>query len=59
MEGEEELPPMPVFDPLTGTLTVPAALLSETAESMTITISAVEAVVDSKESEGSGEEVAE
>ncbi|NLD82112.1 MAG: hypothetical protein GX642_13225, partial [Smithella sp.] len=51
-EGETELPPMPTFDPATGTLTIPAALLGENLESVTITISAVEIVTITDDEEG-------
>jgi len=57
-EGETELPPMPTFDPATGTLTIPAILLGETAQNVTITISAVEIVVPT-ETKGSEETVEE
>lgn len=50
-EGETELAPMPTFDPTTGTLTIPAILLGETSESVTITISAVEIVAEIQEDE--------
>lgn len=43
-EGETELSLMPTFDPSTGTLTIPAILLGETTQNVTITISAVEIV---------------
>lgn len=60
-EGETELPPMPTFDPATGTLTIPAILLGETTQNVTITISAVEIVAttdteDSKEAAEGTEE---
>lgn len=57
-EGETELPPMPTFDPATGTLTIPAILLGETTQNVTITISAVEIVVPT-ETKGSEETVEE
>ena len=48
-EGETELPPMPTFDPATGTLTIPAILLGETAQNVTTTISAVEIAANGTE----------
>lgn len=48
-EGESELPPMPTFDPATGTLTIPAILLGETTQNVTITISAVEIAANETE----------
>lgn len=45
-EGETELPPMPTFDPATGTLTIPASLLGDATENVTITISAVEIIAE-------------
>lgn len=52
-EGETELPPMPTFDPATGTLTIPEILLGETTQNVTITVSAVEivAATETKSSE--------
>ena len=52
--GGTELPPMPTFDPATGTLTIPAILLGESTQNVTITISAVE-IVDPTETKGSEE----
>ena len=57
-EGETELSPMPTFDPTTGTLTIPAVLLGDVAQNVTITISAVE-IVTTTESESSDEDTEE
>lgn len=53
--GASELPPMPTFDPATGTLTIPAVLLGEITENVTITVSAVEIVATPAETESSEE----
>ena len=55
---ETELSPMPSFDPTNGTLTIPAVLLGETTESVTITILAVE-IVAATETEGSNDKTQE
>lgn len=57
-EGETELPPMPTFDPATGTLTIPAILLGETTQNVTITVSAVE-IVAATNTEGSKDDAQE
>lgn len=54
-DDKTELPPMPAFDPETGTLMIPAVLLSKTTESVTITISAVEIIAMYTETEDFGE----
>lgn len=51
--GASELPPVPTFDPATGTLTIPAVLLGETTENVTITVSAIEIVTTPFETESS------
>jgi len=57
--GETELPPMPTFDPATGMLTIPAVLLGEATERVTITVSAVKVNIlpdEPENAENTGEE---
>lgn len=58
-EGETELLPMPAFDPTTDTLTIPASLLDNATESVTITSVAVEIAVVPTETDSSGEDTQE
>ena len=57
--GETDLPPMPTFDPATGMLTIPAVLLGEATERVTITVSAVKVNIlpdEPENAENTGEE---
>ena len=54
-EGESELPPMPTFYPVTGTLMIPAVLLGEDTQSVTITASSMAVIALCDDTEGSAE----